>query len=73
MLVDEDHPGSFIDYDPGEYQGELRRECRIILSTNHRAKTYQVCCPELFEDLPSGIIVKFEYTAGPTLTRLVDY
>jgi ABC-type multidrug transport system fused ATPase/permease subunit len=72
LLVDNDHRGSFLDYQAGDFPGELRRECKVTLSTSHRTKTYQVCCPGEFEDLPIGITVKFEYAKGRTITGLVD-
>jgi len=71
MVADKDHPGSFKNYQESQYPGELMMECTILLSTSQRTLTYQVCCPKVFEDLPPGDIVKFKYTAGPTLTSIV--
>jgi hypothetical protein len=56
-----------------DYPGELRMECVVRLSTTHRLKTYNICCPAVFEELPLGRIVKFEYGAGNTMTKLVAY
>ena len=71
MIADNTHPGSFHNFHSSEFPGELKMECKIKLSTSQRTLTYQVCCPNIFEDLPTGIIVKFKYTAGHTLTGIV--
>ena len=72
LIVDNENRGSFLDYHAEDFPGVLKRECRITLSTSQRTKTYQVCCPEVFEELPTGIIVKFKYAQGPTITKLMD-
>lgn len=73
MIIQSNLQDSWFTYEAEDFSGELKMECRVRLSTSQRMKTYHICCPALFEELPLGSIVKFEYGSGSTITGLVDY
>jgi hypothetical protein len=65
-------PASLREYFEHEYPGEIRMECCLTLSTSQKVKTYEICCPSIFRDLPVGDIVKFKYSSR-SITGLVAY
>jgi hypothetical protein len=73
LMIQSNLQDSGFFYEEQDFPGELKMECKVRLSTSQRMKTYHICCPTLFEELPIGSIVKFEYGNGSIITELVDY
>ena len=51
---------------------DLKLSCSVLISKTDRQKSFEICCPDLFMDLPVGQIVKFECGSGPSIIRIVD-
>jgi hypothetical protein len=58
---------------PAYSESEVSFGCEIRLSRSGRLVTYQMCCSELFWELPVGSVVKYEYGSGPSIQRLIEY
>lgn len=73
LVIDQTRQESFVQLNGQEYPGDLKMACTVRLSRSDREKSYDICCRSIFQELPVGTIVKFEYAPGPAITRLVDY
>jgi len=51
---------------------DVKLTCKIVISTTEQVKTYEVCCPVTFKELPPGQIIKFEYGSGPSILRVIE-
>ena len=51
---------------------DLKLSCSVLISLSGTQKSFEICCPALFRDLPVGQIVKFEYGSGPSIIRIID-
>jgi len=51
---------------------DLKLSCSVLISLSGKQKSFEICCPDLFKDLPVGQIVKFEYGSGPSIIRIID-
>jgi hypothetical protein len=61
-----------VDLNDLNKEGRLRMYCTIELCNSKRIKEYEICCKTTYEDLPMGLLVKYEYRSDNTLTRLLE-
>jgi hypothetical protein len=73
MIVDASLTGDSQPVYPFFSGEKMSLSCNIRLSRSDLLVNYDVCCPNLFRELPVGSVVKFEYGPGPTIYRLVEY
>lgn len=73
LVVDRYHGESLEDLAWLPDYDHLEMSCNIRLSRTSQVRSYSICCPSTFKELPVGSIVKFEVGQGSTITRLIEY
>jgi hypothetical protein len=73
LIVDQASAGDVVHKYPVGNGNQISLGCTIRLSRSGRLVTYQVCCADLFRELPVGPVIKFEYGSGPSIIRLIDH
>jgi hypothetical protein len=61
-----------VDLNDLDNEGRLRMYCTIELCNSKRIREYEICCKTTYEDLPMGMLIKYEYRSDNTLTRLLE-
>lgn len=51
----------------------LKMYCLMQISKTNDLKSFEICCQSIFEEVPVATRVKFEYSQGNRITRIIDY